>query len=350
MIRLANWLPQNSAALIYTDINRRYFTDFNSSLGYLLVSKNDSSFLVDGRYYIAAKTTVKNSRVELLKNLSEQVKQFCTDNKIDTVFMEDIITVAELKQFKKAFSPLSVRPNSKMTQFICDLRSVKTDDEIECIKAAQGIAEKAFLEVLNFIKPGVTERALATELDYRMKLLGSERESFDTIVVSGYKSAMPHGVPDEKKVSEGEFITFDFGAVCNGYHSDMTRTVAVGYVTEKMADVYETVLKAQLSVEKAVKQGVTSSNVDAAARQVIENAGYGQYFTHSTGHSVGLEIHETPNLSPKSKAKLKEGNIVTNEPGIYIENEFGVRIEDMLLVTKKGCVNLTKCPKNLIIL
>ena len=350
MIRLAAWLPQNTAALIYTSGNRRYLTGFSSSLGYLLVSKNDSVLIVDGRYYIAAKAVVKACRVELLENLSEQIKGFCSENAINTLFTEDIITISELEQFKKLPLSASILPSGEMTQQLNGLRSVKTDREIENIKTAQGIAEKAFCEVLNFIKPGVTERTLATELEYRMKLLGSEKESFETIVVSGPKSAMPHGVPDDKVICDGEFITFDFGATYNGYHSDMTRTVAVKSVTDKMVDIYETVLKAQAAVETAVAAGVLCRNVDRAARQVIENAGYGQYFTHSTGHSVGLEIHETPNLSPKSEAILQSGNVVTNEPGIYIENEFGVRIEDMLLVTKKGCVNLTKCPKNLIIL
>ncbi|MBQ1183110.1 MAG: aminopeptidase P family protein, partial [Clostridia bacterium] len=197
---------------------------------------------------------------------------------------------------------------------------------------------------------GVTEREVAAFLEYKMKSYGSEMPSFDTIVVSGVKSAMPHGVPDGKQIEAGDFITFDFGAVVNGYHSDMTRTVAVGLATDKMQIVYDTVLKAQMAAEKMVKSGIKCSAVDKAAREVISNAGYGKYFTHSTGHGIGLEIHEAPTVSQLSESVLEAGNVISNEPGIYIDGEFGVRIEDMLFVTDNGSKNLTNCKKSLIIL
>ena len=179
---------------------------------------------------------------------------------------------------------------------------------------------------------------------------GAECVSFETIAVSGKNSSMPHGVPCDKKIEKGDFITMDFGAVVEGYHSDMTRTVAVGEVSSKQAEVYKTVLDAQLKSLETLKAGVSCFDADAAARNIIENAGYGEYFGHGTGHGVGIEIHEAPRLSPKSDAILKAGDIVTVEPGIYLPDEFGVRIEDMAFITENGFENLTRTPKNLIIL
>ena len=179
---------------------------------------------------------------------------------------------------------------------------------------------------------------------------GAQAVSFETIAVSGKNSSMPHGVPSDKKIEKGDFITMDFGAVVDGYHSDMTRTVAVGSVSSKQAEVYETVLRAQNNCLEMLKAGVSCKNADASARDVIKNAGYGEFFGHGTGHGVGIEIHESPNLSPYSKATLETGNVVTVEPGIYIPDEFGVRIEDMVLITEDGFVNLTSCEKELIIL
>jgi Xaa-Pro aminopeptidase len=212
------------------------------------------------------------------------------------------------------------------------------------------MAEKAFLEVLNFIREGVTEIQIAAELEYRMKLAGSKAPSFGTIVVSGENSSMPHGVPGSRVIRAGDFITMDFGAVYNGYRSDMTRTVAVGFATDEMQKVYETVLKANLAAIEAVREGVTAASVDLAARNVIKDAGYGEFFTHSTGHGVGLEVHETPTVSFKNENKLCSGQVITIKPGIYKIGKFGVRIEDMVVVTKNGCNNLTKAEKSLIII
>ena len=182
-----------------------------------------------------------------------------------------------------------------------------------------------------------------------MRKNGAEAISFDTIAVSGANSSVPHGVPTAKKVSAGDFVTMDFGAVVNGCHSDMTRTVAVGFATDKMKQAYNTVLTAQIKALEGIKAGVPCSQIDRLAREVISAAGYGEYFTHSTGHGVGYEIHEAPNLSQKSEQILKAGDVVTVEPGIYLPAEFGVRIEDMAFVTENGCKNLTKSPKELII-
>ena len=218
------------------------------------------------------------------------------------------------------------------------------------IVAAQRIAEQALEEVLNDIKVGVTEKEIAARLTYLMLHYGAENMSFDPIVVSGANSSKPHGVPTEKEIQAGDFVTMDFGCIVDGYCSDMTRTVAVGHVTDEMQTVYDTVLNAQLAGIAACKAGVTGREVDGAARKVIADAGYGEAFGHGFGHGVGLEIHEAPTAGPRGETPLPAGSIVTAEPGIYLPGKFGVRIEDMLYVIEDGCVNLTEAPKQLVIL
>lgn len=347
---LKDFLNDGTAALIVSEEGRRYLTSFPSSLGYLFVTNKDAVLFVDGRYIIAAKQSAKNCRVELLADLFEQLKELIKQSGTDTVLLETVITVRESEHLKKQLTGVKTELSEELQLYIEGLRAVKTEYEVENIVKAQRIAEKAFDEVLSVIKPGVSEKDIAAELVYKMSRLGSEKESFETIVVSGKKSAMPHGVPDGKLIENGDFVTMDFGAVVNGYHSDMTRTVAVGFVTDEMKKVYETVLKANQAVTETAKSGITGKELDRAARSVIEQNGYGRYFTHSLGHSVGLLIHEAPNASPKSSAVLKSGTVITDEPGIYIEGKFGVRIEDMLKITDTGCENLTLSPKNLIIL
>lgn len=350
MKRLEAYLEKGTAALILTEVNRRYLTNFASSLGFLFVTSDTATLIVDGRYLLAAKSKVKTAEVILMERVSEQLGELVSRHGIKNVLTETSITVAELDRVKAMLEGTEVSADGALTDFLSELRSVKTEREVESIVSAQRIAEKAFSAVLNIIKPGVSERDIAAELEYKMKLYGSEGEAFDTIAVSGYKSAMPHGVPDDKPIENGDFVTFDFGATVNGYRSDMTRTVAIGFATDKMRLVYDTVLQAQLAAEKAVRAGVSGFEADKAARDVITSAGFGEYFTHSTGHSLGLEIHESPNLSQHSNAPLKAYNVVTDEPGIYIPNEFGVRLEDMLLVTDTGCENLTTFEKTLIII
>ncbi len=346
---VAEILEENEAALVYTPINRRYLTSFPSSLGYLLFDKHRAVLLIDSRYYLAASMAVKNVEVVLLKKLSEQLSQLIDEMGIKKISVEQELTIGELERFKKMFGQVEFNCDSKLSDQLLKLRRVKTPFEVECIKSAQSIAEKAFLEMLDFIKVGVTEKQVANELEYRMKNLGSEGFAFETIAVSGNRTAMPHGVPSDKKIEAGDFLTLDFGAVYNGYNSDMTRTVAVGYATDEMKEVYNTVLSANLNVIDKIKAGMTCKDADALARDVITAAGYGKYFTHSTGHSLGLEVHESPAVSPNCEELLQIGNIVTDEPGIYIDGKFGVRIEDMLLITENGCENLTKAEKKLII-
>ncbi len=341
----------HEAILIHSPENRRYFTDFPSTDGYLVVTKSDAVFFTDSRYIEAAQKLVKSCRTQLLTQLSNEIKTLFKEHHIEKIYTEtERLSVSLLSQFRKIFSPIKVTPSKRLENKIDELRMMKTSEEIECIKKAQQIAEDAFEHILTFIRPGVTEKRIALELDFYMLSHGAEALSFETIAVTGKKTSMPHGVPDDTVVEKGDFITMDFGAVYKGYHSDMTRTVAVGEVSSEQRKIYEIVLTAQKASLEILKKGVSCKDADAAARDIIKRAGYGDYFGHGTGHGVGIEIHELPNLSPRSTAILEVGNVVTVEPGIYIPNKFGVRIEDMALITENGCENLTNTPKELIIL
>ena len=342
---------ENDAVIITSPENRRYFTGFNSSDGYLVISKKEAVFFTDSRYIEAATNTITACKCALLKRVNETLAPYLKELNIKNIYLEtERLTVAELNNLKKTFDFCKVEAKEEVDEIINKLRAVKTEYEVECIKKAQKIAEDAFSHILTFIKEGVTEKEIALELDFYMLSHGAEAVSFETIAVSGKNSSMPHGVPSDKKIEKGDFITMDFGATYNGYHSDMTRTVIVGEPTEKQREVYETVLKAQKASLAVLKNGVTGFDADKAGRDIIDSKGYKENFGHGTGHGVGVEIHESPNLSPYSKAILETGNVVTVEPGIYIPDEFGVRIEDMALITDDGYINLTSCEKELIIL
>lgn len=351
---LMSVLPENiGAALIITPENRRYFTEFPSSDGFLLITRTGSIFYTDSRYIEAAANKIRCCDVCEGKDVFRQIKEYLQERNISSIALEASgITVAQ-------FSRLQVNENLKTFELICDnsldtaisiFRQVKTKTEVQKIKEAQRITEKAFEHILDFIKVGKTEKDIQLELDFFMLRNGAEALSFDTIAVSGVNSSMPHGVPSDKPIENGDFITMDFGAVVDGYHSDMTRTVAVGFVSDEQRKVYDTVLSAQKNALSVLKSGISCFEADKAARDIIADSGYGDYFGHGTGHGVGIEIHELPNLSPKSSMTLKTGNIVTVEPGIYIPRKFGVRIEDMAFITDSGCENLTNAEKSLIIL
>lgn len=341
-------------ALIESFDNRRYLTGFPSSAGSLLVTGNGSVFLTDCRYIEAAQNTIKDCEVRLndggRKTQAEIFKAFGAKK---IAIEGEKTSVCALSRIEKGYGEVGAfafLTDSTLDKMLTLLRTVKAQNEIDCIVKAQRIAEGAFTHVLSFIREGVTEREIGLELDYCMLRCGAEALSFETIAVSGANSSMPHGVPSDKKVERGDFITMDFGAMYGGYHSDMTRTVAVGAVSDKQAEVYNTVLKAQEAALAALRPGLLCRDADEAARRIIRDAGYGECFGHSTGHGVGVEIHEEPRLSPASPDTLEIGNVVTVEPGIYIPSEFGVRIEDMAVITKNGCENLTFAEKKLIIL
>ncbi len=350
--KLQSFLKKShEAILIYSQENRRYFTGFNSSDGYLLITKNEAVFFTDSRYIEAAEKSISACKCKLVTRVSKEVKDYIKDNNILKIYIERARMTVDMADFlKTAFLPCRVTPSKKLESEIDRLRAIKTSGELECIKKAQKIAEDAFEHILTFIKPGVTEKSIALELDFYMLSHGAEALSFETIAVSGKKTSMPHGVPDDNIVQNGDFVTMDFGAVYKGYHSDMTRTVAVGSATEEQRKIYDIVARAQLSSLEILKSGIPCRDADKAARDIITNEGYGEFFGHGTGHGVGVEIHESPSLSPKSEAILQTGNIVTVEPGIYIPDKFGVRIEDMAYITEDGYENLTASPKELIIL
>ncbi len=346
--KLISSLPSNiDGVLIVSEINRRYFTSFNSSDGVLLATKNGSVFLTDSRYIEEAQNKVSCCEVVELKKASEQLPELCKKLGVKVLMVEsDRLTVSELKAYRKMLKGILLTTVGT-DKLIDELRTVKNNYELEAVIKAQRIAEKAYEHILGFIKEGVTEREIALQLDFFMLRNGAEAISFETIAISGTNTSKPHGVPTDKKVCSGDFVTLDYGAVVNGYHSDMTRTIAVGEVSDEQVKVYNIVLEAQLRALAALKEGVKCSDADAAAREYINENGYGEYFRHSTGHGVGLEIHEKPALSPKNDKRLQVGNIVTVEPGIYIPGKFGVRIEDMAIITKENCENLTKIAKNL---
>ncbi len=340
------------ALIITSEINRMYATGFHSSSGVVYLSHSHAVFFTDFRYSEAARASVKDFEVREIEpgqSYFSLVNELIEQDGMESAALEDnALTFADYTEWSDELQAADIIEG--IGDDIEKLREVKDDIEVSKIIRAQRIAEKSFNEVLNDIKPGVSEKEIAARLTYLMLHYGAENMSFDPIVVSGKNSSKPHGVPTEKILEPGDFVTMDFGCIYEGYCSDMTRTVAINHVTDEMRTVYETVLSAQLKGISACKAGATGKDVDSAARELITGAGYGDAFGHGFGHGVGLEIHESPTVGRRGTEPLREGCIVTAEPGIYLPGKFGVRIEDMLQVTKDGNVNLTKAPKDLIIL
>ncbi len=342
----------DEAVFLTNEVNVGYFSGFQRSEGVMLVTSSSTYLLVDFRYFEAVQKNAVNCKVVCFKKLSEDILKICKSESIKNLYFESSdITLARFKLFKNAFEKdgVSSVSDSDLDNLISDIRCIKDKYEIEKIQQAQNIAEKAYLEVLNYVKVGAKESDISARLEYFMKLYGAQKASFDLITVTGKKTSLPHGVPSDDVINEGDFFTCDFGAIYDGYCSDTTRTVAVKSATEEMQKVYNIVLNAQLSALETVKPGVLCSDVDNTARDIIKQAGYGDFFGHATGHGVGLEIHEAPTVSFRSKTALKPGMVITDEPGIYLPDKFGVRIEDMLCVTEDGYKNFVKLPKQLVI-
>ncbi len=348
---LKNELNSGEAFISSDSSTRFYLTGFSSSAGFIIVTNKNAYFLIDFRYFEMAQKSVKDFKVILCENFAVQSAQIFKNEMVNKLYVEPTkLSVFDFEKYKKTFSNITVSNSSIIEEKILKMRSVKCETEIENIKAAQELTDKTFSYILDKIKAGKTEREIMLEMEFYMRNLGSEGVSFDFIVVSGKNSSLPHGVPTDKKIEEGDFVTMDFGAVKNGYHADMTRTVAVGFATDEMKQVYNTVLTAQTTAIENISAGKTCSEIDGIARNIIYKAGYKGCFGHALGHSVGVDIHESPNFAPKSNSILMPNNVITVEPGVYLPNKFGVRIEDIIVVNENGCENITKSPKDLIVL
>jgi Xaa-Pro aminopeptidase len=326
----------------------RYLTGFSGSTGAVFVTRKSSTFITDFRYADQARKEVQGSKVIIsdrdpITSL-EKISEARTKN-LKIAVEANRLTVYQKKQLAAKLPDAVLIDYSDMIE---NLALCKDNREIADIKGAVKISDEAFGRILGYIRPGLTEKEVAAELEYQMKMLGSEREAFSTIVASGYRSAMPHGTASEKKLKKGEFITFDFGALVNGYCSDITRTVVLGKATSRQKKIYDIVARAQMAGIRKVKTGVHTRDVDKAARNVIKRSGYGKNFGHGTGHGIGLEVHAGPRVSPKGTQLLKTNMVITIEPGVYISGWGGVRIEDDVVVRPKGCVVLNKAPKNLL--
>lgn len=344
--RLRELLDDNEAVIISSYPNIFYYSGFTSGDAYLLISHDKKLLVTDSRYTIQAREQAPDYEVVDSKEGFKKLFKIISSRYIG--FEENYISVRQHRNWQ--FSMTSDRALVPMQKRIDSLRQVKDDDEIRRIAEAEKIGDGAFSYILDKIKPGVTERDIALELEFFMKRHGASALSFETIAASGIRGAMPHGAASSKVIEKGDLLTLDFGCIYDGYCSDMTRTVAVGSVSDKQREIYDIVLKAQLAAIDAVVPGIKCSEIDTAARDVIKAAGYGENFGHALGHSVGIEIHETPVFSSKSTDIVKPGHVITVEPGIYIDGFGGVRIEDLVVVTENGIQNLTQSPKELIII
>ncbi len=347
-----SWLSsEHDAALITSEVSKRYLTDFGSEDGTLLITKQGAYFIIDARYFEHTERQVTDPlcKVILQKELYDQIGEILSAQKIQNIYIEDeMLTVAQLSAFKRRFSGIGFDSSNRFSDYMKQMRIIKTDEEIACITKAQRIAEAAFTKLLSSMRVGQTEKQIAAALEFMMLNLGSDGVSFPTIAASGVNSACPHAVPTDKPVQEGDFLTLDFGATYKGYHSDMTRTVVFGKPTDEMKNIYNAVWGANTDAIKAIRADISCKLVDNVARSTLDAWGYEQYFTHGLGHGVGLEIHEGPSVSNRSGTTLREGMIITIEPGVYIPGKYGVRIEDMCVVTKDGCNIITETPKTLI--
>lgn len=334
------------AVLLKTVTAIRYFSGFTSEDASVLITKNRSALLTDFRYTIQAKAQAGDCcEIIEVSGLAhnEKLKEIVESENVRRMgFEEDYVSYAGYQAFAKFGAELV--PFAKELSL---LRIRKSADEIECLQKAQEMADKAFTELLKVVKPGMTERRVAAELEYICAKLGSEGPSFETIVGSGPNGAMCHAVPGERKLQEGDLVVLDYGCLYNGYHSDMTRTFAVGKVDPFAEEIYNIVLEAQTRALDALKPGITGKELDAIARDYIAEKGYGDCFGHSLGHGFGLLIHEEPRASVTGDTVFEEGMTITVEPGIYIEDKFGVRIEDCCVVTKDGKRNFAHATKEL---
>lgn len=352
--KIINLMKENGAdaVLLLNESNMHYACGFSPSEGAVFITADgDGYHIVDSRYTETAENHAEKTGlkvIEIHSKFTEEVDRIAKKHNVKTILFEnETISYANYNAYSKV---LDYAEFINLDSKLMNLRNIKDTAEINLIKDANNIAEKSFLELLPEVKPGKTEKELAALFDYLMAKNGSDGVSFDTILLTGEHTSMPHGVPSDKVIKEGDFVLFDFGATCQGYHSDMTRTVAVGYATDEMMEDYNLVLKAQMAGIKALSDGVKCADVYKAAYDVLESRDKAKYFRHSLGHGVGLDIHEGYNASPKSPDTYETGNVTSVEPGIYIPDKYGIRIEDLLYLSPHGRENLSKITKELIIL
>ena len=346
--RIQQQLEQHAldALLITDEKNQRYALGFPFTDGAVLVSRRGAWLFTDSRYIEAAENTAGSIANVVLFDaqhpLMDSIRAVIASEQLSRIGAEEEkLSHAGFLHYEKELGMTLEAAQS----ILFTLRSAKSEEEIAAMREAQGIAEAALAETLPLIRPGMSEQELAAELVYRMLRHGSEGNSFDPIVVTGKKTSMPHGVPGDALIAEGDFVTMDFGCIKHGYCSDMTRTVAVGHATEEMRNIYSIVLEAQLAGIAAARAGVPGRDIDGAARDVITRAGYGEYFGHGFGHSLGLDIHESPNANLRGDTPMPVGAVVSAEPGIYLPGRFGVRIEDVMVLREDGAEVITRAPK-----
>lgn len=317
--------------IIKDETTVRYLTGFTGDSSLFYLDANQGVLITDGRYVEQAKAEIKPFQVlHYTGNIWDAAAGLV--GKLQCVGFDGAhYTYADYRKLQEALGVKDLR-----TVSLDDIRMVKDKQELDRMLAAAQIADEAFSRLLPEIRPGRTERELAAELEYYMRALGSEKVSFDTIVASGFRSALPHGAASDKSVASGDFVTFDFGAVCDGYHSDMTRTLVVGKAAPWQKEIYNAVLAAHVAGKAAGRPGITGRELDAVARKVLHEWGYAEYFIHGLGHGVGLEIHEMPNINKGGTVPLESGMVFTIEPGIYIPARGGVRIEDTVVLTDAG--------------
>lgn len=349
--KLFELTPSAEAFLITSQKNRFYFTGFSSTAGYLIIGKEGMVFITDFRYgEMAASLSQQGIKVIVSSGAAatEEIKnQFRKMGAVKIGFEDTEMTVAEYNSYRKTYDEFEFIPAGNS---ISQIRQIKTPEEIENIIKAQAITDKVFKHMLGFISVDMSEMDIAVELECQVRKLGGDGLAFDTIIASGENSSKPHAHPTMKKIKNGDPVTMDFGARYNGYCSDMTRTIFVGKPSAQLKNIYEIVLKAQLNTLENMKPGMTGKQLDALAREIITANGFGEYFQHSTGHSLGLDIHESPNLSAMCETEFKPNMLGTVEPGIYVSGLGGVRIEDLVVFTQDGVKNLTMSSKELIII
>jgi Xaa-Pro aminopeptidase len=349
--RVRAYLAENSdkfeAFFVTRPENRAYLSGFTGSSGYLLVTANDALLFTDGRYTEQAAAQAQSWTIVRIQRPYELsvAKEIESLNIKSLGFEADHITYADYLSWSGKLNAVSWMPTFGD---VSKLRQRKDAQEVESIRKAVEIADAAFVHILGFIRPGLTERDVAIELELKMRRLGAERNAFDTIVASGWRSALPHGRASDKVIEAGDFVTMDFGAHYQGYNSDITRTIVVGKPTDRQREIYNLVLEAHTASAAAVKPGARCNEVDSISRQVFEKAGQLDYFLHSVGHNLGREVHEAPFLTPTDETPLEPGMVLTIEPGLYYSDWGGVRIEDDLVVTNDGSLVLPQSPKELI--